>query len=80
MHAGVWVCGVGVGCGDLRIQSWNVNSMKKSQKTWLQFVNKVRNSTEEIFVIVDSRLEKTICTVTTVHGQSYLHRSYGVNS
>ena len=57
MHAGVWVCGVGVGCGDLRIQSWNVNSMMKSEKSWLQFVNKMRNSTENIFIIVDSRFE-----------------------
>ena len=57
MHAGVWLCGVGVGCGDLRIQSWNVNSMKKSEKSWLQFVNKMRNSTEEIFIIVDSRFD-----------------------
>ena len=48
---------MGVGGGDLQIQSWNVNSMRKSEKSWLQFVNKMRNSTENIFIIVDSRFE-----------------------
>merc|ERR1711867_420895 len=57
VHAGVWVCGVGVGGGDLRIQSWNVNSMKKSEKSWVQFVNKMKNATEEVFIIVDTRFE-----------------------
>ena len=57
MHAGVWVCGVGVGCGDLRVQCWNVNSMMKSEKSWLQFVNKMKNSIENVFIIVDSQFE-----------------------
>ena len=53
----MWVCGVGVSGGDLRIQSWNVNSMKKSEKSWAQFINKMKNATEEIFIIVDTRFE-----------------------
>ena len=53
----MWACGVGVGGGDLRIQSWNVNSMKKSEKSWVQFVNKMKNATEEVFIIVDTRFE-----------------------
>ena len=57
MHAGVWVCGVGLGCEDLRVQCWNVNTMMKSEKSWLQFVNKMRNSIENLFIIVDSRFE-----------------------
>ena len=59
MHAGVWVCGVGVGCGDLRVQCWNVNSMMKSEKSWLQFVNKMKNSIENVFIIVDSDLKQS---------------------
>ena len=31
---------MGVGCGDLRVQCWNVNSMMKSSKSWAKFVNK----------------------------------------
>merc|ERR1711895_332248 len=50
-------CGVGVGCGDLRIQCWNVNSMRKSEKSWSQFINKMRAATEEIFIVVDTRFE-----------------------
>ena len=46
MHAGLGVCGVGVGCGDLRVQCWNVNSMMKSDKSWVKFVNKMKNSNE----------------------------------
>ena len=48
---------MGVGCGDLRVQSWNVNSMMKTHRSWVQFVNKMKNSNENIFVIVDSRFE-----------------------
>ena len=48
---------MGVGCGDLRVQSWNVNSMMKSRRSWVQFINKLKNSNENIFVIVDSRFE-----------------------
>ena len=31
--------------------------MKKSEKSWLQFVNKMRNLTENIFIIVDPRFD-----------------------
>ena len=48
---------MGVGCGDLRIQCWNVNSMRKSEKSWSQFINKMRAATEEIFIVVDTRFE-----------------------
>ena len=51
------MCGVGVGCGDLRVQCWNVNSMMKSEKSWLQFVNKMRNSNENVVIIIDSGFE-----------------------
>ena len=51
------MCGVGVGGGDLRIQSWNVNSMMKSEKSWAQFINKMKSATEEIFIVVDTRFE-----------------------
>ena len=51
------MCGVGVGCGDLRVQCWNVNSMMKSDKSWVKFVNKMKNSNENVFIIIDSRFE-----------------------
>ena len=57
MHAGVGVCGVGVGCGDLRVQCWNVNSMMKTNRSWVKFINRLRNSNENRFIIVDSRFE-----------------------
>ena len=48
---------MGVGCGDLRVQCWNVNSMMKTSRSWVKFVNRLRNSNENIFIIVDSRIE-----------------------
>ena len=48
---------MGVGYGDLRVQSWNVNSMMKTHRSWVQFVNKLKNSNENIFVLIDSRFE-----------------------
>ena len=57
MHAGVGVCGVGVGCGDLRVQCWNVNSMMKTRQSWVKFVNKLKNSNENVFILVDTRFE-----------------------
>ena len=57
MHAGVGVCGVGVGCGDLWVQCWNVNSMMKSRQSWVRFVNKVKNSNENVFILTDTRFD-----------------------
>ena len=48
---------MGVGCGDLRVQSWNVNSMMKNSRSWVKFVNRLKNSNENIFILVDSRFE-----------------------
>ena len=48
---------MGVGCGDLRVQCWNVNSMMKTSRSWVKFVNRLRNSNENIFILVDSRFE-----------------------
>ena len=57
MHAGLGVGRVGVGCGDLRVQCWNVNSMMKTSRSWVKFVNRLKNSNENIFILVDSRFE-----------------------
>ena len=48
---------MGVRCGDLRVQSWNCNSMMKTHRSWVQFINKLKNSNENIFVLIDSRFE-----------------------
>ena len=48
---------MGVSRGDLRVQGWNCNSMMKNYKTWVQFINKLRNSNENCFVLVDTRFE-----------------------
>ena len=48
---------MGVGRGDLRVQSWNCNSLKKKQKSWLQFISKLKNSSENIFILVDTSLD-----------------------
>ena len=49
------VSGMGVNRGDLRVQSWNCNSLKKKQKSWLQFISKLKNSNENVFILVDTR-------------------------
>ena len=49
------VSGVGVGLGDLRVQSWNCNSLKKKHGSWMQFISKLKNSNENIFILVDTR-------------------------
>ena len=46
---------MGVRRGDLRVQSWNCNSLKKKQKSWLQFISKLKNSNENAFILVDTR-------------------------
>ena len=46
---------MGVGSGDLRVQSWNVNSLKKKHSSWVQFISKLKNSGENIFILVDTR-------------------------
>ena len=48
---------MGVSKGDLRVQSWNCNSMRKNYKSWVQFIGKLKNSNENIFVLVDTRFE-----------------------
>ena len=49
------VSGMGVGSGDLRVQSWNCNSLKKKHGSWMQFISKLKNSNENIFILVDTR-------------------------
>ena len=51
------MCGVGVGCSDLRVQCWNINSMMKSRQSWVRIINKVKNSKENIFILIDTRFE-----------------------
>ena len=46
---------VGVGFGELRVQSWNCNSLKKKHSSWVQFISKLKNSSENIFILVDTR-------------------------
>ena len=46
---------VGVNAGDLRIQSWNCNSLGKTHSSWVKFVSKLKNSSENIFVLIDTR-------------------------
>ena len=46
---------VGVSSGDLRIQSWNCNSLMKTHSSWVKFVSKLKNSSENIFVLIDTR-------------------------
>ena len=48
---------MGVSKGDLRVQSWNFNSMMKKYKSWVQFIGKLKNSNENVFVLVDTRFE-----------------------
>ena len=51
------MCGVGVGCSDLRVQCWNINSMMKSKQSWMRIINKVKNSRENIVILTDTRFE-----------------------
>ena len=46
---------VGVSSADLRVQSWNCNSLKKKHGSWMQFISKLKNSIENIFILVDTR-------------------------
>ena len=49
---------MGLSSGDLRVQGWNCNSLTKDIKTHRQFINKLKNSNENCFVLVDSRLQE----------------------
>ena len=49
---------MGLSSGDLCVQGWNCNSLTKDIKTQRQFINKLKNSNENCFVLVDSRLGK----------------------
>ena len=55
---GFEVSGVGVNSGDLHVQGWNCNSITKEFKTWVQFINKLKNSNENCFILINSRFEK----------------------
>ena len=46
---------MGVGSWDLWVQSWNCNSLKKKHGSWMQFIGKLKNSNENIFILVDTR-------------------------
>ena len=48
---------MGVSKGDLRVQSWNCNSLMKKYRSCVQFISKLKNSNENIFVLVDTRFE-----------------------
>ena len=48
---------MGVSKGVSRVPSWNSNSMMKKYKSWVQFISKIKNSSENIFVLVDTRFE-----------------------
>ena len=48
---------MGVSKGELWVQSWNCNSMMKKYKSWVQFISKMKNSNENVFVLVDTRFE-----------------------
>ena len=48
---------MGGGYWDLRVQSLNCNSMMNTHRSWVQFINKLKNSNESIFVLIDSRFE-----------------------
>ena len=43
---------------DLCVQGWNCNSLTKDIKTHKQFISKLKNSNENCFILVDSRLGK----------------------
>ena len=49
---------MGLNGGDLRVQGWNCNSLTKEFKTHRQFINKLKNSNENCFILIDSRLDK----------------------
>ena len=49
---------MGPSCCDLRVQGWHCNSLKKDIKTHGQFINKFKDSNENCFILVDSRLGK----------------------
>ena len=46
---------MGVNAGDLRIHSWNCNSLMKTHSSWVKFISKLKNSSENIFVLIDTR-------------------------
>ena len=48
---------MGLNSGDLRVQGWNCNSLTKDTKTHKQFISKLKNSNENCFILIDSRLD-----------------------
>ena len=49
---------MGLNSGDLCVQGWNCNSLTKDTKTHKQFISKPKNSNENCFILIDSRLRK----------------------
>ena len=49
---------MGLISGDLQVQVWNCNSITKGFKTWKQFINKLKNSNENCFILCDTRFEE----------------------
>ena len=49
---------MGLSSGDLHVQWWNCNSLTKDIKTHRQFINKLKNSNEQFFILIDTRLGK----------------------
>ena len=49
---------MGLNSSDLRVQGWNCNSLTKELKTWRQFMNKLKNSNENCFILIDLRLDR----------------------
>ena len=49
---------MGLSSSDIRVQGWNCNSLTKDIKTHKQFINKLKNSNENCFILIDSRLGK----------------------
>ena len=46
------------GDSTLKPQEWNVDSLTKKHVKHVQFINKLKNSNENCFILVDSRLSK----------------------
>ena len=49
---------MGLSSGDLCVQGWNCNSLTKDISTHRKFINKLKNSNKNCFILIDSRLGK----------------------
>ena len=65
---------MGVRCGDLRVQSWNCNSMMKKHRSWVQFINKLKTQMKTFLslLILDLSLSMNGSLKNCGTGQSFI--------